>query len=308
MATNLIQVVTGVLSAAVANNGTFTVAYPQDPSTLQTLNAGFFTGAVNHKFALNQNTVLSAPNQFSLTFGASNITVTNKSGSTWPINSTFGLQLELVGDLPLNDPAFGTTLNYVTRGFVAIASIGSPATASATAVINAAAQTALVNGLSTPFYTNTGGGRAFTAKSSNVGDTTQTVTLKGVDIYGVSMVETIALNGTTGVNGKKAFARLDSVIVSATMAGNLSIGTIDVFGLPFFLPSSGYIIRELQDGTTPTAGTFVAGMTTSGGSTATTADVRGTWTPNAASDGSKSFQVIALLPDAGYLGAPQYTA
>ena len=49
-------------------------------------------------------------------------------------------------------------------------------------------------------------------------------------------------------------------------------------------------------GAAPTAGTIVAGVTTAGGSTATTGDVRGTYDPNAACDGSKVFELILALP------------
>lgn len=304
MASNLLFNVTGVLSAAVANLGTFTVGYPQDPQTLQTLNLGYFGNAVGHKFVLGQNTVLSSPNQFSLTFGASNITVTNRSGSTWPINSTFGLQLEIIGGKPLFDVNTGNTLNFVSDGLLAIATLGSPAAASATAILNAVTTT-VANNLSTPYYMNCGGGRAATIKSSSASDTAVVITVTGTDIYGVAMSEAFTTNGTSAVNGKKAFNIITSITSSATMVGTLSVGTADILGLPFFLPGTGYVLRELENGAAPTAGTFVAGVQTAGGSTTTTGDVRGTWAPNSATDASKSFKVIAALPDPGYLGMAQ---
>ncbi|HVW64233.1 MAG TPA: hypothetical protein VHB01_04400 [Nitrosospira sp.] len=52
-----------------------------------------------------------------------------------------------------------------------------------------------------------------------------------------------------------------------------TVGTGDVLGLPFFLTDGDFILKEMEDGTLRTTGTFVAGdgSTPSG----TTGDVRG---------------------------------
>jgi hypothetical protein len=50
----------------------------------------------------------------------------------------------------------------------------------------------------------------------------------------------------------------------------------------------------------------VAGLATGTVSTATTADVRGTYDPNVACDGSKGFKLIVALQDPQFLGNPQY--
>lgn len=51
-------------------------------------------------------------------------------------------------------------------------------------------------------------------------------------------------------------------------------------------------------------GTFVAGVTTA--ATGTTGDVRGTYTPAITPDGTLGYQLIAILPDPGNRGVPQY--
>ncbi len=83
-----------------------------------------------------------------------------------------------------------------------------------------------------------------------------------------------------------------------------TVGTGDVIGLPVFLPGTGYVLRELQDGAAATAGTIVAGVTTK--ATATTGDVRGTYDPNAACDGAKAFQLLTFLGDPGFKGVAQF--
>lgn len=289
-------VIPGTIAADVANAGTFTLGYPTGT------NKGTFTGSELHRLTVGQ-TNLKASNQFSLTFGASLITVTNSSGSTWTAGSQFWLQVEQAGEDPLFDGFYGTKPINSTLARTVLVSLGSPAAASATGVMAATAVAGTANVLVAAVALAVS--RALVLVSSNAGDTTQTVTVTGTDDYGVALTQAIALNGTTSVNGTKAFRTVTSVVSTAALAGNLSVGTRDVLGLPVYLPGTGYVLRELQDGATPTAGTFVAGIQTAGGSTATTGDVRGTWAPNAATDGSKSYQLIIALPDPGYLGIPQ---
>jgi hypothetical protein len=173
-----------------------------------------------------------------------------------------------------------------------------PATASATAVCAAqaiaAAGNATINGASA-----SGGvatldvARAVNVDSTNAGDTTQTVTITGTDYWNQAQTETITMNGTTAVAGLKAFKTITQVAVSAALAGNLTVGSTDVFGLPYRITDAGYIIRVGWAGAlAEDAGTFVAADTTSP-ATATTGDVRGTYDPSSAADGSRRL-VMAL--------------
>lgn len=75
-----------VLAAAVANAATVTVAYPAGT------NQGRLIGSTGGKVAINNNDVYpqapSGAGTVAFTFGASDITITNNSGVTWPANST----------------------------------------------------------------------------------------------------------------------------------------------------------------------------------------------------------------------------
>lgn len=167
-----------------------------------------------------------------------------------------------------------------------------PETASATAVC--AAQAVAGAGNATINGASASGGvatldvaRAVNVDSSNAGDTTQTVTVTGTDYWGQAQTETIALNGTTAVAGLKAFKTITQVAVSAALAGNLTVGSTDVFGLPYRVTDAGYILRAGWAGAlADDAGTFVAADVTSP-ATATTGDVRGTFTPSSAANGSR---------------------
>ncbi|MEN6404110.1 MAG: hypothetical protein ABFD94_19370 [Armatimonadia bacterium] len=164
-----------------------------------------------------------------------------------------------------------------------------PATLSATAV--AAAQAVAGAGNLTINGASASGGvatldvpRAVSVVSSNAGDTTQTATVFGTDAYGIAMSEAIAFNGTTTVAGQKAFKTVTRVAISAAMAGNASVGSTDIFGLPYRVDSRNYVITA-WNGAIVTTGTFAAADTTSPATT-TTNDVRGTFLPADAANGS----------------------
>ena len=173
-----------------------------------------------------------------------------------------------------------------------------PATKSATAVCAAQAIAGAANatidgasasaGVATFDYA-----RIVTAVSSNIGDTTQSITVTGTDYYGQAQTELIALNGTTTVSGLKAFKTVTQVAVDAALTGNLSVGDGDSFGLPYRVTDGGYLLRTGWAGAVAdNAGTFTAADTTSP-ATASTGDVRGTFAPTKASNGSRRL-VIAI--------------
>lgn len=169
-----------------------------------------------------------------------------------------------------------------------------PVALSATAV--AAAQAVAAAGNLTINGASASGGvatldvpRAVSIVSSNAGDTTQTATVFGFDVYGQPMSELIAFNGTTTVSGQKAFRRVTRVAISAAMAGNASVGSTDILGLPHRVTSRNYMLTA-WDGAFVTTGTFVAGDTTNPATT-TTDDVRGTYLPPSATNGTRRLTV-----------------
>ena len=90
---------TGTLSAAVADGGSFTLAYPSGTDQAYWLaNAG-----TRHSMRVAGKAYTAeadAIGRFSVTFGASDITITNQSGDTWASGSYRALRLDRPGDLP----------------------------------------------------------------------------------------------------------------------------------------------------------------------------------------------------------------
>jgi hypothetical protein len=318
----------GVLSSDVAVSGTVAVSLPTSTSgqTLSAFQANFpvtggdFLNGFAHRLSLGApnsqfggGDALTHPHQFDLSLSASSVTLTNRSGFTWRAGTGYRLQLEMQGFrfYQDNDPNFSRKLVKAVDSPVMLMNLGMPAATSATSI--AAAQAVASASNLTLNGANVVNGVAFldvprslTIVSTNAGDTTQVATFFGLDQYGFALREAITFNGTTAVQGNKAFASISRVAISAALTGNATAGHGNKLGLPVHLPNAGFIIRELQDGGTATAGTTVAGIRTAGGSTSTTGDVRGTYVPNTAPTGSITYQLIAVIPDAGNLGMPQF--
>jgi len=105
---------------------------------------------------------------------------------------------------------------------------------------------------------------------------TAIITITGLDEYGQVMSEA-SPSGTT-FTGAKAFKAITDITVSADVT-LLTVGTGEVFGLPYVLTTKSDILafytNLVEEGNTST---FVAGDSTP--ATTTTGDVRGTVTPN----------------------------
>jgi hypothetical protein len=190
-----------------------------------------------------------------------------------------------------------------------IVPIALSATAVSAAQAIAGAANALINGgQATNGVATFGTVRAVSIVSSNAGDTTQTVTLTGTDYYGQTQTQRLTLNGTTTVVSTKTFKTITQAAVSGALTGNLSIGTANVFGLPYAVTDGGYLLRTGWAGAVAdNAGTFVAADGTT--PSATTGDVRGTFAPTSVADGSKRLVIaigmtaIQAGPNATQIGA-----
>jgi len=167
--------------------------------------------------------------------------------------------------------------------------LGAPAANSATLVANAT--TIVGNGtvvdLSTvtPFPETYG--RNVTVVAS--GASTTVISLRGWDYLGQPMQEDITCNGTTPVNGKKAFKSFLSYTTGTGTAGTtINIGSGSQFGLPYKCLRAQW---EVSDGGPQSAGTLTAAVLTDP-QTATTGDPRGTYAPTVTPNGSHILSVI----------------
>lgn len=183
----------------------------------------------------------------------------------------------------------------VRFGGLGTITIPAPLAASATAILSA--QSIAVAGiqytLATTFDQNnvaTMGkfGRNVVVVGS--GAATSIVRIVGKDYLGQPMKEALTLNGTTPVVGKKAFKWIDAVDYDATAAVTINVGTGNILGLPY---KSLKLMSEMVDKVVPTAGTFVAAPAVGTTASLTSADPRGTYTPQASfvPNGSRVYEL-----------------
>lgn len=288
MTTRKFDTLRQTLSGPVASGGTITFAYPAGRR------AGFYRGGTDHTLFAS-GTLFTSPANFTVAFGAS-ITVTYNGATTIPAGSEVALQLNYPGD-------YSNVDNVSDRDrFSLMSSVyipyGAVAAASANAVCLSQSLNAGVDGT-----LNGAAAAGFDVPRNVVAAWTGTavITVTGVDEFGQTVVESSASG--TSFTGTKAMVRVTRVRVSANVTG-LTVGTGAVLGLPFFLANAGQRLVSLEDGAAATAGTVVAGATAT--PTATTGDVRGTWAPNSAPNGTIQFALIVLTDNPQNRGARQF--
>lgn len=154
--------------------------------------------------------------------------------------------------------------------------------------------------------------------SSNANDTSGTFTVRGYDIYGFPLSESITgANGTSGTasiaSGLKAFKYIASVTPAGTLnSTGVSVGVGDVIGLP--IRADRYTELQINVGNTSiiTGTGFTAAVTTT--ATATSGDVRGTYGLQTSSNGVLRLVVKqAPLPSnvassTGIVGVAQFSS
>lgn len=230
-------------------------------------------------------------------------------------------------DLFLGNAKSTPTVSNPMNGGVGVGPLGRiyfydivPLTANAVGLaavqaVGAAGNLTLVAGTGVTAITDPGGNSAFSfdvprtvSITSTGADTGKTFTVSGYGYLGQAQTETITGPGTTTVNGKKAFKSVWQIAVSAATTGSISAGSSDIFGLPIAVADLGYIQDIGWAGALARdAGTAVKADATTP-ATATTGDVRGTYLPSSASDGTKRLVLAQALtgiqagPNATFVG------
>jgi hypothetical protein len=177
-------------SAAVATNGTIAFTLPNASQW------GQVSQQTGHKmYSRGLQALLSFDSgDFTLSASGATVTATYKGTSSIPANTLVELQLEAPGADNWISPekfsynvfdAYGNVRASIPH--VLRVAFGAPAAASATAVVNAAARAGTVTTTyATPVVLDVP--RTLAVKSSTT-DTTQTVTMRGTDEFGVAVTE-----------------------------------------------------------------------------------------------------------------------
>lgn len=231
-----------VVGTPVATSGTKTFAYPAGTS------AGSFA-AYGHKMWVDKfQRLLASPTDFTVSFGASEITVTYLGATTIPSGARLNAQFNIEGADSNEDAQSALNESDVKRtvlGSVARVSLGSPVVADPNGYVETQNLTAL--GV---FSVNTTAAAALLAAALNgVADVprnvvaawtgTAVLTVTGTDEYG-NVVKESSASGTT-FTGKKAFKTVTNIESSANITA-LTVGTGNVLGLPSFVSTEGNVV------------------------------------------------------------------
>lgn len=133
------------------------------------------------------------------------------------------------------------------------------------------------------------------ALTVNCSTTARAFTVSGYDYYGQSMTEVITVaTAGTAVTGNKAFYQIASVSIAGSATACV-VGTSDYLGLPVRAIDAGYVVSVGWANTLARdTGTFTAAATAT--ATSTTGDVRGTYKPSSASNGSNRLVMAIAVP------------
>ena len=131
------------------------------------------------------------------------------------------------------------------------------------------------------------------------GINTAVFTISGYDVYGQFMTQLITAPSTSTVATNKAFKSVTQIAISAAAGSAITAGFNDKFGLPVRVTNATYVISAKWDAVLAAdTGTFVASDQTSP-ATASTTDVRGSYTPSTASNGIRRLLFTVFIPALG---------
>lgn len=189
---------------------------------------------------------------------------------------------------------------------------GAPVALNATGILSAqsiaVALTVAASGFQAAYTdakqgTPNGYGRNLTVVAS--GASTSTERIDGRDWLGQKMSETFTNNGAVTVQGKKAFAKVDQVVIlTVTAATTINVGWGDKLGIPY---SAAALVSSIENGVTATAGTLTTRDNTTP-ATAITGDPRGLILFSSATDGTRTFAGVFVADRTNLYGVQHFTA
>lgn len=259
------KIVRMTLAAAVATAGTFNVNYPAGTSR------GTFLKGKEHKM-LVQGALFEAPEDFTISFGATYATVTYNGVTTLAEGAAVTFELDAQGGEDAFEALDDLANASVQKAYPLLLNLGSPIVADIDSLIDGATGTELPDSTPTTVtYTQADIGTSpcdganTTWVLATPRNLTMTVThgssivacearITGKDVFGNVLKETLAVTatGTTKTaTGVKAFAEVTEIeLYSASdmTANTVEIGHGSAIGLPAYVADSRNVLAELIDG------------------------------------------------------------
>lgn len=275
-----------------SSSNTQTFTYPNGTQSSS------FGASGDHKITSRDFDELSAQlGHITITFNAADITVVNNGERSFKAGQILHLSLDVAGYDGSGDvPAVG-----VQPMKLVVVDLGTPVAADPNGAVESQAcnsTTGLATGINGALATASVATFDVPRGIVAAWTTTSVLTVTGTDVDGTVIVESSASG--TSLAGKKAFKTITGVTCSVSVTG-LTVGHGKVLGLPVFLQDIVDSHQQREDGAVPTAGTVVAAVQTDP-QTALTGDIRGTYAPNSAPDGSARHELICFVRSASFRG------
>jgi hypothetical protein len=285
-----------ILEHTLPPKGMLTLPYPEGK------NEGHFFGGVNHTLSIEGN-FFRSPRDFTLLTQPDRILFTWQGKFALPAGALLNVQAEIPGGDFYFDAKLGITVLNMVHSPMFMVNLASPAASDdhywvAQGAVSGTHPLKLA-------HTQTPIARNLVIHSS--GDNSHaTFIIEGEDLYRRGMLEKITAPATGKAEGRKAFTMVHRITSTHPCNGTISVGTGDRLGLPVFLPSRGYLLREIINGDAVTGGIIFAGETAP--PTAITGDRRGTYTPppDFKPNGKHSVHLLLSLLAPGNIGIPDY--
>lgn len=281
-------------------------------TTVSAIDFGFATGTTvaasstvivndNSNFAVGQWIVIAGAGSGS----ATNVALFTQVQSLSTNNNSFIITISPTAATGLSHAPIGQGNLY--SQFLPPATQFGPAAASANA-----AEPYWAAGLNRLFDPLAGSARALSVTAASIGSGTTAFTISGYDIYGVPMTELITANGTTTVNGKKAFKYVNNIVVqTAATSGTpaqCSFGVSDIFGLPIRSDKWEYLDIRWNGCSAQTNAGWTAALSTT--ASTSTVDVRGSVNAStlavatvASTNGGRRLTVLMAIPQSNIVNA-----
>jgi hypothetical protein len=286
-----------VLDRPLHANAMINIPYPSGKTE------GYFFAGYNHTMSID-GAFFRCPRDFIISTSTDYLVLTWRGDTPIPSGTLLNIQMDAPGGDFYLDQRTGVTVQNMVMCGTYLVNLGSPNASEpewfvSSAEISASQSLKLINQIpDCP--------RNIMINSSK-DNSHCTFTIEGEDVYARGMLEKIQGPSSETTHGNKAFHKIHKITSSHPCNGKISIGTGNRIGLPMYLPSPGFLMREMISGITHTTGTILCGEKLP--PSAITGDCRGTYTPYEETmlNGKNSFYLMFALPNPGNIGMPDYT-
>lgn len=267
-------------------------------------NKGSFFGTFNHTLAVEDH-FYRAPNDFIVVPEEDRLVLHWRAARQLQPESILYLQIEEMGRSFYYDQLTGVTVQNMVISSLYLVNLKTPHAPATDYYMKP--KFIRSGGTLTPGHDMPDVARSVTI-TSTADDSSRNFRVEGEDMYFRTVIEDIKGPNAGTIEGRKAFYKIQRIVVDGACKGEISIGSGLNLGLPVFLPAPGYVMKEIIKGAKPKKkGHFEAGE--AGVPSPVSGDRRGTYRPHESVklDGRTPIHLLLSLANPGNIGSPDFT-